>query len=205
MLQAIVEKVLKYISEEKMDVRKGTWSTKEIEVINDLQLLTAKPVIYLVNLSERDYVRKKNKWLPKMKAWIDEHNPGDLLIPFSVALEERLVPLSDEEQNAELETLGLEVAKAKGLTPGLGKMCVASFDQPVTGQSGRLLTKLLVPSRSTTAGYAALNLIRYFTCGPQEVRAWTVQKGIKAPAAAGVIHSDFEQKVRRDLLTIFRL
>ena len=107
-----------------MDVRKGTWSTKEIEVINDLQLLTAKPVIYLVNLSERDYVRKKNKWLPKMKAWIDEHNPGDLLIPFSVALEERLVPLSDEEQNAELETLGLEVAKAKGLTPGLGKMYV---------------------------------------------------------------------------------
>lgn len=50
---------------------------------------------------------------------------------------------------------------------------------------------------STTAGYAALNLIRYFTCGPQEVRAWTVQKGIKAPAAAGVIHSDFEQKVSR--------
>lgn len=96
----------------------------QIEVINDLQLLTAKPVIYLVNLSERDYVRKKNKWLPKMKAWIDEHNPGDLLIPFSVALEERLVPLSEEEQNAELKELGLETAKAKGLTPGLGKMCV---------------------------------------------------------------------------------
>jgi hypothetical protein len=118
-----------------MDVRKGTWSTKEIEVINDLQLLTAKPVIYLVNLSERDYVRKKNKWLPKMKAWIDEHNPGDLLIPFSVALEERHVPLSDEEQNAELETLGLEVAKAKGLTPGLGKMSALASRPPATVDS----------------------------------------------------------------------
>ena len=34
----------------------------QIDVVNQLQLLTAKPVIYLVNLSERDYVRKKNKW-----------------------------------------------------------------------------------------------------------------------------------------------
>lgn len=59
-----------------------------------------------------------------MKAWIDEHNPGDLLIPFSVALEERLAPLSEEEVDAELEQLGLEKAKAKGLSPGLAKMYV---------------------------------------------------------------------------------
>jgi obg-like ATPase 1 len=37
-------------------------------------------------------------------------------------------------------------------------------------------------------------LIRYFTCGPDEVRAWTIRKGTKAPQAAGVIHSDFENK-----------
>ena len=42
-------------------------------MINSLLLLTAKPVIYLVNLSERDYARKKNKWLPKIKQWIDEN------------------------------------------------------------------------------------------------------------------------------------
>lgn len=56
-----------------------------------MMLLTAKPVIYLVNLSESDYERKKNKWLPKIKEWIDTNNPGDQLIPFSVALEERLM------------------------------------------------------------------------------------------------------------------
>lgn len=39
----------------------------------------------------------------------------------------------------------------------------------------------------TTAGYSALHLIRYFTCGPQEVRAWTIREGTKAPQAAGVI------------------
>jgi hypothetical protein len=37
-------------------------SFSQIDVINGLQLLTAKPVTYLVNLSEKDYVRKKNKW-----------------------------------------------------------------------------------------------------------------------------------------------
>jgi hypothetical protein len=34
----------------------------QIDVVNNLQLLTAKPVTYLVNLSEKDYIRKKNKW-----------------------------------------------------------------------------------------------------------------------------------------------
>lgn len=34
----------------------------QVEVVNTLQLLTAKPVTYLVNLSEKDYIRKKNKW-----------------------------------------------------------------------------------------------------------------------------------------------
>jgi ribosome-binding ATPase YchF (GTP1/OBG family) len=34
----------------------------QVDVVNGLQLLTAKPVIYLVNLSEKDYIRKKNKW-----------------------------------------------------------------------------------------------------------------------------------------------
>jgi len=43
------------------------------------------------------------------------------------------------------------------------------------------------------AAYKLLNLITYFTAGVQEVRAWTVRRGAKAPEAAGVIHSDFEK------------
>ena len=42
------------------------------------------------------------------------------------------------------------------------------------------------------AGYALLGLQTYFTAGPKEVRAWTVQVGATAPQAAGVIHTDFE-------------
>ncbi len=43
------------------------------------------------------------------------------------------------------------------------------------------------------ASYSLLDLITYFTAGKQEVRAWTIKKGWKAPQAAGVIHTDFEK------------
>ena len=43
------------------------------------------------------------------------------------------------------------------------------------------------------SAYELLNLSTYFTAGVKEVRAWTIEKGMKAPQAAGVIHSDFEK------------
>jgi ribosome-binding ATPase YchF (GTP1/OBG family) len=43
------------------------------------------------------------------------------------------------------------------------------------------------------ATYDLLGLQTYFTTGPKETRAWTIVKGMKAPQAAGVIHSDFER------------
>lgn len=47
--------------------------------------------------------------------------------------------------------------------------------------------------RLIRAGYELLELITFFTSGPKETRAWTVRKGTKAPASAGVIHTDFER------------
>ncbi len=57
--------------------------------------------------------------LPKIKAWIDQNNPGDPLIPFSVAFEERLVSLSAEEKKVEEE-------KACA-TSALGKITQAGY------------------------------------------------------------------------------
>jgi GTP-binding protein YchF len=48
-------------------------------------------------------------------------------------------------------------------------------------------------SRLIKKSYSLLGLISYLTAGPKEVRAWTIQKGTKAPQAAGKIHSDFER------------
>lgn len=48
-------------------------------------------------------------------------------------------------------------------------------------------------NRVIRAGYTLLKLLTYFTVGPKEARAWTITRGTKAPAAAGVIHTDFEK------------
>ncbi len=48
-------------------------------------------------------------------------------------------------------------------------------------------------NRVIRAGYDLLGLVTYFTVGPKETRAWTITKGLRAPQAAGVIHTDFEK------------
>ena len=48
-------------------------------------------------------------------------------------------------------------------------------------------------NRLIRSAYKLLDLFTYFTAGPQEVRAWTIHEGWKAPQAAGVIHTDFEK------------
>jgi len=48
-------------------------------------------------------------------------------------------------------------------------------------------------NRVIRAGYNLLGLITYFTVGPKEARAWTISQGTRGPAAAGVIHTDFEK------------
>ena len=76
--------------------------------------MTAKPVVYLVNLSERDYIRQKNKNLPKIAEWIKEHASGDPIIPISVSFEERLAAFETEAEAAEeAKKLGTKSALPK--------------------------------------------------------------------------------------------
>ncbi|XP_064167562.1 obg-like ATPase 1 [Anguilla rostrata] len=97
--------------------------------------------------------------LVKIKEWVDSHDPGALVIPFSGGLESKLLDMSEEEKT---------------------KYCEEHKTQSV-------LTKII------KSGYGALQLEYFFTAGPDEVRAWTVRKGTKAPQAAGKIHTDFEK------------
>merc|ERR1711934_1325934 len=48
-------------------------------------------------------------------------------------------------------------------------------------------------NKMITTAFHMVHLINFFTSGPDEVRAWVVRKGYKAPQAAGVIHTDFER------------
>ncbi|XP_078345653.1 obg-like ATPase 1 [Oculina patagonica] len=154
-----LKKICHWVAEEKKHVRFGTWEAKEIEVLNKHLLLTSKPVIYLINLSEKDYIRKKNKWLAKIKEWVDTHDSGAVIIPLSGALESKLVDLGPEEGEKYLKEVGTQSA----------------------------LSKII------TTGFKALQLQYFFTAGKDEVKAWTILKGTKAPQAAGKIHTDFEK------------
>jgi obg-like ATPase 1 len=155
----VLKKVHDLLNDNKW-VRNAHWDPKEIEILNQHLFLTSKPVIYLVNLSEKDYIRRKNKWLLKIKEWVDAKDPGAMVILFSGALELKLLDMqTQEEKDAYL--------KEHETTTALEKIIVN--------------------------GYKALNLIYFFTAGKDEVKAWTIQVGSKAPAAAGRIHTDFEK------------
>lgn len=57
----IIESLAEFMAKGK-DVRKGEWNGTEVNVINSLHLLTAKPMIYLCNMSEEDVETKENRW-----------------------------------------------------------------------------------------------------------------------------------------------
>uniref|UniRef100_A0A6U5ZAP8 Obg-like ATPase 1 n=1 Tax=Guillardia theta TaxID=55529 RepID=A0A6U5ZAP8_GUITH len=98
-------KVLQWLAEGK-EVRLGVgvgdadyWTTKDIQFLNDWMLLTAKPALFLVNLSEEDYKRKKNKFLKPIHDWVQSHG-GGTIIPYSGELEAKLQDMSEEEAAA---------------------------------------------------------------------------------------------------------
>lgn len=74
-------------------------------------------VVYLVNLSEKAYIKKKAKWLPKIFEWVAA-NGGDPIIPFSGALESRLFDMPDDEKAKELAELETTSALPKIITAG---------------------------------------------------------------------------------------
>ncbi|KAJ3170847.1 hypothetical protein HDU87_008675 [Geranomyces variabilis] len=84
-----MEKVRKMLSE-SIPIASGEWSNAEVELIKEkVSLITTKPVIYLVNLTAADYLRRKNKWLGKIAAWVAAHGGGPI-IPMSVEHEQAI-------------------------------------------------------------------------------------------------------------------
>lgn len=164
----LLERLDDILSVQKSQVRFGEWTGRDIEFLNQYQLLTAKPMIYLVNISEEEYARKRNRWLVKIKQWIDTNSVGDVMIPFSCSLENKLSVETVENQQSIIKTLA------------------DSFSLP-TSSITSALPKIIV------SGYQCLHLQYYFTAGADEVRAWTIRRGCKAPQAAGTIHTDFER------------
>jgi ribosome-binding ATPase len=147
-------------------------------VLDELFLLTLKPRMYVLNVSE-DVLGAANDLLERIAAGedVDESKlegelkgiaavakrakaEGSEVVAVSARLEAELAELPEEDAKEYLESLGL---------PRLGA------------------------DRVIQVGYRLLNLITFLTAGEDEVRAWTVTRGARAPEAAGKIHSDIER------------
>jgi ribosome-binding ATPase len=150
------------------NARSLVMDAEDKKAIEDLQLLTDKPVIYVANVDEGS-IHTGNKYVDALKALVKQE--GAEVVTVCAAIEAQIAELeSEEDRKVFLEEYGL---KESGL------------------------------NRLIHAAYHLLNLITYFTAGEKEVRAWTIHKGWKAPAAAGVIHTDFEKGfIRAEVIKI---
>jgi GTP-binding protein YchF len=127
-------------------------------VVEDLFLLTAKPVLYVCNVDEASVIQGNN-YVNRVKEALRGKNEEVLIM--GARLEAEIAELEDPaDRKAFLEDAGL----------------------PESGAD-----------RLVRSAYRILNLISFFTCGPKEVRAWTIQEGYNVQQAAGAIHSDMER------------
>jgi GTP-binding protein YchF len=130
----------------------------DAEHLKALQLITAKPVIYVCNVNEED-AASGNQLTQRVAEIAAEQGFNSVFI--AAKIESEIAQMTSEEEKQQfLNMVGLE-------------------------QSG--VDKII------KACYAILDLQCYFTIGPKEAHSWTFKKGITAPAAAGIIHSDFER------------
>jgi len=113
----VLEKVLE-ILKKNINVRDVEWNSKEIDILNKYLFLTSKPVVYLINISDSDYAKKKNKWLAKINAWINSNGKGKI-VPFSVSYETKLQNASPEERE--------ELVKESGVDSNLLKITAAGY------------------------------------------------------------------------------
>jgi ribosome-binding ATPase len=130
---------------------------EERKAFDMLQLLTAKPVLYVCNVEEAS-ADKGNAYSARVLQ--QAASEGAVAVVVSAKIESEIAVLPAGEQKDYLDAIGLE-------EPGL--------------------------NRVIRAGYQLLGLVTYFTVGPKEARAWTITAGMRAPQAAGVIHTDFEK------------
>ncbi len=150
---------IKETLEKGMPVRSMKFDAEQQSLVDQLFLLTSKPVLYAANISEKDLQSQEdNPYVAELKAHAAKENAEVMVI--CAKIEEEIAQLDEDEKKEFLSELGLSES-------GLDRLIKAS--------------------------YKLLGLISFLTAGPQEVRAWTIVKGTKAPQAAGKVHSDFER------------
>lgn len=168
----LLERIQDLLYEGKKIASVETWTAEEIETINTYNFLTAKPTVFLLNVSESDYLLQTNEFVEKVEEWIGANCGGDKLVMVSAEYETKIAESLEEED--------LQNAPQNGLQENF----IETLSETV-GQSA--LPSIVTQMRN------ALHLISFFTCGPKEAHQWTIRQGSTAPHAAGVIHTDLQK------------
>ena len=155
----------------------------ELSAIQKLQaVLAAGKPARTADLTDDEKVAARELFLITMKPMLYVANVDEAGIAngneFTAQVEQR----AREEGSEVVRICGAMEAEIAQLEPEERKEFLAEMGLEEPG-----LNRLI------HAAYRLLGLITYFTAGVQEVRAWTIRQGTKAPGAAGVIHSDFER------------
>ena len=95
--QLFPPKALKLV-ESNTPIQTGEFKDSEVDIIRDWGCITTKPQIYVVNLSQKNFIRKGNKWLQKIVDWVKEHGGGQIL-PVSCEFEQTLFDLKDDPES----------------------------------------------------------------------------------------------------------
>ena len=161
---------------------------QDAPLLSELFLLTMKPRMYVLNVSE-DVLASANELLAKMRsgeAVQDTTLRGELKGIATIARKAKSEGAEVVAVSARLE------AELSELPPEDAREYLESLGLPELGAD-----------RVIQLGYRLLILITFLTAGEDEVRAWTVTRGAKAPEAAGKIHSDIERGFIRAEVTSF--
>lgn len=180
-------------------------------IVQSLQLLTAKPVIYLFNVDE-EALGNDTKKQELMSLINGTHSTGGLHLDATQGGgEERpqayqeYVEDAPEPANAATRQKPQQSAGSAGAQSGaVHATCVfvcAKLEDELKNLDENDRAELLASYGQIESGlvqlihsaYETLGLQSYLTAGEDEVRAWTIHKGDTAPQAAGVIHGDFEK------------
>jgi GTP-binding protein YchF len=169
----VLQKVAKHLELGKM-VNTLALDEKETPVVKQLNLLSAKPILYCLNKKAggKNLDELADERWTKLLQFLEENNFKHVVV--DAKIEDELKDLVGEEK---------EMFR-KGLTGlGTGMHDSAESDDGI--------------DRLIKSGYELLNLITYFTTGEDESRAWTIVRDSTAPVAGMAIHTDFRDKFIR--------
>jgi ribosome-binding ATPase YchF (GTP1/OBG family) len=175
-----------------------------VDPLRDFEILNIELAMKDVETVEKRLASVEQEIKSKKKGAIEER---DLLLRTKKTLESGLPIISDRVlysdilKNIGIKNLNLLTAKEQiYLLNGRPEEATAELkDKIKTINASYLIVDLSAPEQESInalikEAYKILDLISFFTTGEDETRAWTIKRGTRAPQAAGVIHTDFENK-----------